>query len=68
MNVADEQNKTMTCIVCPDVLRAQTCKKGAEIVMGVPADVGHKIMFEPERYTAFLVVVDMDEYSKRSAL
>lgn len=64
MNVADEQNKTATCGVCPDFIRMQTVKKGAEIVMGVPADVGQKIMFEPERFRAFLVVVDMDEYEK----
>lgn len=68
MNVADEQNKTITCIVCPDFLRAQTCKQGAEIAMGVPAEIGHKIMFEPDRYKPLLVVIDMEEFNKRSAL
>lgn len=65
MNVADGENKTATCGLCPDIVRANTVKAGAEIVMGVPADMGQKIMLDPKRYKAILLVIDMDEYEKR---
>ena len=65
MNVADGENKTATCGVCPDLVRANTVKAGAEIVMGVPADVGQKIMTDPKRYRPVLLVIDMVEYEKR---
>lgn len=66
MNVADEKNKSITCIVCPDHIRSQTHPMGIEVAMGVPADIGHKIMFEPDRYKPLLVVIDMEEYNKRA--
>lgn len=64
MNVADEQNKTITCIVCPDHIRSQTHPMGIEVAMGVPAEIG----LEPDRYKPLLVVIDMEEFNKRRAL
>lgn len=66
MNVADEENKTITCIACPDLIGAKTHPMGIEVAMGVPAEIGHKLMFEPQRYKPILLVIDMHEFDKRA--
>jgi hypothetical protein len=54
------KNKDITA--CPDMVSANAGKSNGTITMGVPANVVHKMLANPDRYYTQLLIINMDEY------
>lgn len=63
MNVADGDNNTDHLGVCPDLIEANTSKKGGRITMGVPHGVVEKLL-GGKNIKPVLLLINLDEYNK----
>lgn len=63
MNVADGDNCTQHVSLCNELIRVDKVKGGGHVTVGVPADLLHRIITDPDTRTV-LMVLDYKEYNK----
>lgn len=63
INVADGKNNTKNLQVSGSLVEAKTAKGGGHVVMGVPVDVLHLLIHNPDTI-CILIVLNRQEYEK----
>lgn len=66
MNVHDTDHNTKFVTLHPDVVEITQTNKGSHVTMGVPFGVLNLMKYQTGKQRVVLLIIDGDEYDKRS--